>query len=259
MSGDFFKYKGYKIPTHLVELTGAGPDSFDRIAQHHAKTLNDVVGIASDHAILEIGCGIGRDAMLLAETVAKGSYIGVDIIKPSIDWCSDNIGKDHRNFEFFHLDIKDQLHNPHGSLLTPDCTLPAKDGSIERIILWSVFTHMFAEDIAHYMREFNRVLKSNGLVYASCFVVDDDVIDAARRTNLTIYGLTFEHLYESGCFVQDRERPAAAVAFTQEAIYKITRAGGLELAQPIIRGSWSGHYRSPHGQDAIILQKRAVR
>ncbi|KAF2990052.1 class I SAM-dependent methyltransferase [Methylocystis sp. MJC1] len=259
MSDAVFEYMGYKIPIHLVNLTGAGPETFDTIARHHFQTLNDVVGIAPDHTVLEIGCGIGRDAMQLTNIITEGTYIGVDIIKPSIDWCTNNISRAYSNFRFFHLDIQDHLHNPNGTLSTRDCKVPAKDNSVDRIILWSVFTHMLADDIAHYMREFKRVLKSDGLVYATCFVVNDDIIDAARRTNLTIYGLTFEHLYEQGCFVQDLERPAAAVAFTEEAIYKISRAGGLELAQPIIFGAWSGHHRSPYGQDAMVLQKRAIR
>ena len=172
------------------------------------------------------GCGIGRDAIQLTDIIISGSYIGIDIIGPSIAWCAGNISKAHENFKFFHLNIKDQLHNPNGTLSTRDCTLPVNDGSVDRIILWSVFTHMFAADIAHYLQEFGRVLKPDGLVYATCFVVDDDIIDTARRTNLTIYGLTFEHLYEQGCFVQDAERPAGAVAYTEEALYKIVRAGG---------------------------------
>jgi ubiquinone/menaquinone biosynthesis C-methylase UbiE len=77
--------------------------------------------------------------------------------------------------------------------------LPISDKSVDRIILWSVFTHMFRADISHYLKEFSRVLRPGGFVFATCFIVDDDVIASAQKTNLTPYGLRFAHLYEPGC------------------------------------------------------------
>jgi methyltransferase family protein len=47
-----------------------------------------------------------------------------------------------------------------------DFRLPVADGSVDRIILASVFTHLLPTEVLHYMREFRRALKPSGLVYA---------------------------------------------------------------------------------------------
>ncbi len=71
------------------------------------------------------------------------------------------------NFEFVHFDVRDQLHNNEGTKLTSDIVVPLASGTVDRIVLQSVFTHMFPPDIKHYLREFKRVLKPHGLVYAT--------------------------------------------------------------------------------------------
>jgi SAM-dependent methyltransferase len=253
-----FRFEGYDIPVELINLTGAGPDSFGQIAEGHISHLKASVGLDPHHKIVEIGCGIGRDAIQLEKILAPdGRYTGIDIIKRSIDWCQANIARKHPNFSFVHYDIKDQLHNPGGEETTTNIHLPFADGSIDRIILWSVFTHMFRDDIVHYLREFRRTLAPNGLVFASCFIVDDAVIESARRTNLTPYDLRFEHLYEPGCYINNLEQPAGAVAFLDPVLRSMIAEAGLRLVRPFQRGSWSGYFSDPDGggQDAMILAR----
>jgi SAM-dependent methyltransferase len=252
---ELFAYAGYDIPVDLVRLTGAGPESFAAIADHHIEDLRATVGLEPSHSILEIGCGIGRDAIPLSQILSpQGTYVGVDIIKRSIDWCAANIGVRHPNFRFVHFDVKDQLHNPHGRTTTRKIKLPVRAGSVDRVILWSVFTHMFRPDIVHYLREFRRCLKSDGLVFATCFMVDPDVLAAARRTDLTPYALRFEHLHEPGCLINDPKHPLGAVAYTREALERMVVAGGLALDRPIGQGSWSGLMASRHSQDVMVLR-----
>ena len=175
-------------------LTGGGPDTFDSISQWHFSLLDKWIGIDPDHTVLlEIGCGIGRDAIPLSERLIAGKYVGVDIIKPSIEWCTANIATRHPQFSFLHFDVEDQLHNKMGILKTSDVSVPLPDQSVDRIILFSVFTHMFRLDIEHYLREFRRLLKLDGLVYATTFIYDDDILASARKTNLTPFNLRFEY------------------------------------------------------------------
>jgi SAM-dependent methyltransferase len=175
-----FDYAGYQIPVDLVNITGAGPDSFDDISQGHMAYLRQHVGIAPGDSVLEVGCGIGRDAIPLTGILSPdlgGRYVGIDIIGRSIAWCASNITPKHPNFTFVHFDVKDQLHNPGGSQGMQTVRLPLQDSSVDTVILWSVFTHMFEADIVHYLREFRRVLRPKGRVFFSCFIVDAAILE----------------------------------------------------------------------------------
>jgi SAM-dependent methyltransferase len=251
-----FSFKGYKIPIDLINLTGAGPASFATIAIAHIRHLKQAVGLDSDHFVLEIGSGIGRDAIQLTEILSPtGRYVGVDIIKRSIEWCCSNISPKFPNFSFLHYDVTDQLHNPSGKTTTEAIRLPISDSSVDRIILWSVFTHMFRADISHYMMEFRRVLAPDGLVFATCFLVDEAVIASAQETNLTPYSLRFAHLYEPGCYINDPEHPLGAVAYTEQALQDIVAKAGLVL-RTVQRGNWSGYFSNTlDAQDVVILSR----
>jgi ubiquinone/menaquinone biosynthesis C-methylase UbiE len=246
---------GYEIPVRLINITGAPPEVFEAISRSHFSTLQKYARLDPSQALLEIGCGIGRDAMLLAEYLSpRGSYTGVDIIKDSIDWCQKNITARHPNFSFIHYNVKDQLHNPGGQISTTDIRLPIASDSIDRIILWSVFTHMFEEGIMHYLKEFRRVLKKDGLIYVTWFVVDERVLDAARKVQLTNYNLKFEHAAGPGCYISDPVHPLGAVAYEEKKVRELVQTSGLKLEEPILRGSWSGCWPDAHqGQDATLL------
>jgi SAM-dependent methyltransferase len=204
--------------------------------------------------MLEVGCGVGRDAIPLAKFITSGSYVGVDIIKPSIEWCQANVANDR--VSFLHFNIRDKLHNPGGNVAVRKTRFPVPDGSIDRVFLFSVFTHMYSDDIVHYLREFHRVLKPDGLIYASTFVYDDKILETARATNLTVYDLRFEHQIEKGCRINNLEQPLGAIAFTLEKWDKMIAAANLEQTKPVVRGSWSGVVANPvEGQDVLILAK----
>ena len=249
-----YHFKGYDIPVDLMEMTGGGPATFDIISQGHIDNLRRWIGLAPGQTVLEIGCGIGRDAIPLTEILTDGRYVGVDIIKRSIDWCRDNISPRHPNFAFFHFDVQDQLHNPTGTIKTTDIRIPLAYRSVDRIVLFSVFTHMFQSDIEHYLREFKRVLKPSGLVYATTFLFTDEILAKARATNLTPFDLRFEHEIDPNCRINDPLHPLGAVAYTTAAWDEMMAASGLRYAKPFLRGAWSGFYSDPQdGQDVAIL------
>lgn len=247
-----FAYAGYTIPVDLVDLTGGGTDTWDAISKHHVEQYASYTPIEPHHNFLEVGCGVGRDAIQLTKILNKdGSYTGFDIIKPSIDWCSENITPKYPNFKFHYYDIYSQIHNGGGKITTTDIKLPADKKSIDRIALHSVFTHMFHDDIQHYLDEFRRVLRPDGLVLASFFVLDPETRELARSSQGT---LKFEFPYGKDCWINDKQYPEGAIGYTPDAIQKMLRRAGLKLAQPIHRGFWSGRKGVTDGQDILILQ-----
>lgn len=189
-----FRFYEFDIPVPLLNMTGGGTDTFDIISQGHIDNLRKFIGIEPDESFLEIGCGIGRDAIPLTKILsAKGKYLGIDIIKPSIDFCVGNIAARYKNFRFEHFNVKDQMHNPEGTANMTDYRVPLEDRSVDKVIAWSVFTHMWERDIRYYLQEFQRVLRPGGSVYATCYVLTPEIVAKARETNLTKFNLRFEH------------------------------------------------------------------
>jgi SAM-dependent methyltransferase len=82
-----FRYRDFDIPVDLARLTGGGPETWDVIGPGHILQYERYAPISRHHTVLELGCGIGRDAIELTRVLGPhGHYIGVDIIRPSIDW-----------------------------------------------------------------------------------------------------------------------------------------------------------------------------
>jgi len=253
-----YEYKGYKIPIRLLNLTGGGTGNFDIISQAHIHNLKKYINLSKNDNILEIGCGIGRDAIPLTEFLdKKAKYYGVDIIKDSIDWCTNNITKNYDNFKFIHYNIKDQLHNPSGTDKTTNIKLNIENNSIDKIIAWSVFTHMYPKDIEHYLKEFNRILKNDGELYLTCFIFSDEILKKTLETNLTIFNLTFQHPLSEDIRINDVNYPLGAIAFTKEYITNLVSKCGFRFKySKILNGSWSGYHTDIHdGQDVLVLQK----
>jgi SAM-dependent methyltransferase len=206
--------------------------------------------------VLEVGCGVGRDAIPLVQLLGPGgSYVGVDIIEPSIRWCSDNISARYSNADFHHLDVASPFYNPAGHLAGRDVRLPGADGRFDRIILQSVFTHMFKDEVVHYLAEFDRILRDDGLVFATFFIVDQEARHLAAETGAA---LRFEHRRGRGCRIADLGNPEGAVGYTPAALDRMLKHGGLMLDQPVHRGFWSGRQDAPDGQDVAILRKAAA-
>ncbi|CAN7644732.1 class I SAM-dependent methyltransferase [Mesorhizobium sp. LjRoot246] len=247
-----FRYKGFDIPVDLAHMTGGGEDTFDHISKEHMQQADDHIGISPDNSIVEIGCGIGRDAIPLAERLSsKGQYLGIDVVKPMIDWCQRAITAKHPNFRFVHFDVAEKWYNPNGSVTLQQCKIPVPDASVDAIILHSVFTHMMKQDVAHYLSEFARILKPNGKVLATFFIVNGDILQNQGPKSY----ITFYHPLGGGCYVHELEKPTHAVAYEENAIAALVASANLRMARPPIWGIWSGRRPQPGaGQDAVILE-----
>jgi SAM-dependent methyltransferase len=252
---EFFEYKGYSIPIHLINLTGAGPDTLEQIGQAHVENYRKYVGLEQGMTIVELGCGIGRDAFLLVDLLGKeGRYIGIDVTRDSIVWCQNNITPRHPNFAFHHFDAHNELYNPYGTGTSMDFCLPAEGASVDRIILASVFTHLLEAEVLHYMTEFRRVLKPSGLAYASFFLYSQDAIAAAQVKGNTPWRATFAQALGDGVYTNDPAYPRGGVAFTDTAMRRMTDAAGLQIVRPYLKGWWSGLHEEPEtAQDVVIL------
>src|SRR6266540_5751168 len=90
--------------------------------------------------------------------------------------------------------------------------------------------------------------------YVTVFVVDEVILNAARKTNLTPFNLRFEHLLTEGCFINDPAFPLGTIAYTRDALHAMIKDAGLALNRDFLRGAWSGFFSEPEdGQDVMIL------
>lgn len=253
-----FEYKGFRVPEHLIRLTGAGPDTFDLIGRAHIKNYERQMGLFPDMTFLDIGCGVGRDAFQLLDFLSeRGRYVGIDVTQDSIDWCRQNITVVNPNFQFHHFDARSELYNPHGTRKTTDFRLPVPDASVDRIGLASVFTHLFEEEVVHYMADFARTLTADGLAHATFFLYTPEAIAAAATNGTTAWKATFAEEIGDGVFVNDPAHPRGAVAYSDAAMRRMMQRAGLVTDRPYVKGAWSGVYgaAAEEGQDAVILRR----
>src|SRR5439155_18219524 len=113
--------------------------------------------------VMDIGCGCGRTARLLAINPNVQRYTGFDVIAPYIEWCNRYFGEIYPGRFIFHrLDVKTDWYNPNGTLTGKTVIFPAAGSDVDLIFAASLFTHLLLDDARCYMRESNRVLKNGG-------------------------------------------------------------------------------------------------
>src|SRR5262249_19915328 len=201
--------------------------------------------------MIEVGCGIGRDAFQLLDLLGNtGRYVGIDVTRDSIIWCQKNITPKHPSFTFHHFDAEHELYNPYGTRTSMDFRLPLDDESVDRLVLGPVFTHLFAREVVRYMREFRRVLKPAGLALANFFLYSKEAIAAAPTKGNTPWTSTFALPLGDGAY--------AAVAFTDEAMRRMITASGLRLVRPYVKGWRSDLQGEPEDCQEVAILGRAV-
>jgi len=108
-------------------------------------------GLQPHHRVLDIGCGAGRLAVALQDYLRPpGEYVGVDVSATLIEEARRRV--DRPNFRFF---VSEAL------------PVPLPDRSQDFIVLFSVFTHLYLEDVVSFLREIRRLLVPTGRCLAT--------------------------------------------------------------------------------------------
>lgn len=203
--------------------------------------------------VLDIGCGCGQMALqLLGYLNPHGSYVGIDIHQPSINWCLRNIGSRHANFKFQYMDVKSDAYNPLGRHGADSFGFPFKAGEFDVILLKSVFTHMRSQGVDNYLGESARLLSNNGRCLATLFLLNE------KQGQLAAQGLNqLNFAFGDGpCRWVYKHSPESAIAYDEGFVTGLLEKHGLALKQPILYGSWSGLAEGLSYQDILLLEKR---
>jgi len=204
-------------------------------------------GLASQHRVLDVGCGIGRIARPLTKHLKEGgSYDGIEIAPYKIEYCRETIGARFPNFRFYHADVFNKYYNPQGKMKACEYKFPFADESFDFVYLVSVFTHMLAADMEHYLAEIFRVLKPGAKCIASFWLTEKTL------------GKPY-HFYSDVCEIYRVEEPEHGVIYLEDYIRDLYIQRRLEITN-LSYGSWieRPHSSKTHRQDIVVARKPAA-
>ncbi len=164
-----------KVPLPPKKLRLGGPQFSDdayflESARREADRLLQSFGLRSSSRLLDVGCGVGRLAIGIIDRLgAIKAYRGVDVDPRYVEWCHKHIERAYPTYQFIRVDVGNPRYNPGGPAVAGDFRHPFDDGSFEIIYLYSVFSHMAAEPVRIYLRDFRRLLASNGRLFFTAF------------------------------------------------------------------------------------------
>lgn len=141
-------------------------ENFYVVADAWAQVLSRYIPPCSH--VMDIGCGCGRTARLLAANPNIEKYTGIDVVEPFIEWCNRFFVEVHgQRFGFHHLDVRTDRYNPEGTLTCQTARLPAPSASVDFVFAASLFTHLLPPDVQAYAEEMRRVLRPGKLAVVS--------------------------------------------------------------------------------------------
>ncbi len=211
--------------------------------------LKLLCGASSGSRVLDVGCGFGLLALYLQDTISPpGRYVGLDLSKSAIRWARRSIGLKHPQFQFLHLDIRNEAYNRGGKLDAANVALPFPDKSFDIAVLKSVFTHMRPAEMKNYIEQLARVLELRGTCLCTLFLLNETQEDLSRRRLSRLYF----HFGSERWRYAYREMPELAVAYSEEAFRGMVRDVGLTV-KSIHYGSWSGRRDTLSYQDIVVI------
>lgn len=188
-------------------------------------------------AIFDFGCGCGRIArQLIEQRVQPQRYVGIDLHKGMIQWCSRNLAPAAPQFRFHHHDVFDAGFNPLATARFAD--FPVRDSEFDLVLAHSVFTHITESIVVRYLAECRRVLQPDGRLRATWFLFDKRYFPMMQSFQNALY--INEHNV-TNAVIYDREWLAlafeeAGLVMTAASLPKVRGYHWTITAQPSASG-----------------------
>jgi SAM-dependent methyltransferase len=230
-----------------------GPKDYEIFKQNGEEFFTifvNLCGLKPNHRVLDIGSGIGRKTLPLLNYLTIGSYEGLDLIEAQVKWCQEKFSPEYPNFHFQRIDVWNELYNPSGKVKASEYQFPFEDGEFDFVILGSVFTHMFVEDMRNYVSEISRVLKPGARGMISYFLLNPESEKLIAEEKSTL-NLVYE--VESGCKADNPNRLETAVGHDEGHVIELYERFGMRMN--IFYGSWCGRAEFLSYQDILVVEK----
>jgi SAM-dependent methyltransferase len=236
-----------EAPPSAINFAGGG--DFLVIGDAIVGSLIELADLKDGETVVDIGCGIGRNGTALSRHFGdRINYLGFDIVRYGITWCRKHFAQNGR-YSFFHADIYNSFYNPRGRINPAEYAFPCRTDSADVVFATSVFTHMQASEVRHYINETARIVKPGGRCYFTFFLIDEDSEQSIKAGTSSF---TFSHQGE-GCRIESTDEPDMAVAYGLPWVEETLVSAGFRVCH-IVRASWRG-IASPYYQDIVVAMK----
>ena len=225
---------------------------FVEIGDDIVRRLREVAGLGPESRVVDIGCGYGRLAhALLRWPGFRGRYAGIDILERHVGWCAECLAPlAGGRFEFRFLDVRNGRYNPQGALDPNTVDLGVPPRSADVVVLSSVFTHMYPEQITHYLEQIRLMAAPGARVFATFFLLND-AWRAAAAENRPRYPLP--HALNDVCRFMDAADPLHVIAYEESWVRQQVAAAAFGPVGSVLYGSWSGRADAFDFQDVLVF------
>lgn len=252
----FLANPGFPVPdaTAIRRVGSTGVEEFLATGLLLREALEQSGGLAPDHAVLDIGCGWGRLAMPLAARLGPaGRYLGMDAAAEAIAWCRRHVAEVDSRFRFHHADIRNSYANPQGRIAAAAATLVPWEERFDRVVAFSLFTHLLPDAMVRYLAEAARLCRPGGVLVATFFVLDAEARSAlaagqADRAFPAKHGIAR---------LSNPAIPEDAVAYDAAEMLALFDAAGFDAEwRP---GAWCPRSAPPFEyQDLVVARRRGT-
>ena len=241
-------------PPAMASLLIGGGD-FHNVGTAIKRQLINKVGLHNHSTILEIGCGYGRVAVALTDTLSPpGRYDGIEIVEKAVKWCAKEITPRYPNFKFHHADVANPYARREKGQSASTYQLPFESNTYDIVYLTSVFSHMRPGEISVYLNEIARVMKPSGRCFVTYYLIND-----FSKAQIASNKASQNFRYDFGDFLSSHKRtPEHAIGVYESMIRKFYEEVGLVIDEPILYGSWSVSEKRFSYQDVILATKVVI-
>jgi len=227
-------------------VDAAGPGDPELVGRDNFRCLSESLRIDPSWRVLDFGCGFGRTSVPLAEFLAGGHVVGVDIVPEEIELCRSVIAPRFPNTSFICTDASNRNFDWRikGSVRDSEAEFFNKHAaSFDLIVAFSVFTHFDPGMARRYISLLRSVAKPGGYLFLTWFFDHDDNPPEWRLDSSETFRETGDLHF---------------VAFSRSYFDRIV--GGAELRTIRVSfGTWRGpsgfECLGQHYQDVAILQR----
>ncbi len=222
------------------------------LGKEQSEKIIQWLSIKPGHKILDVGCGCGRIAIHFLNYLDKqGKYVGIDNNKELLTYCIENISAAKSNFEFRFLDVYNGAYAQDGKLKSNEAAFPSENESVDIVIMCSLFTHMYLDDIDSYLKEVFRVLKKGGLFLSSLNLYNEFTHNQILMNKAH---LDMKYNITGDSYSLDIEVPERGFAHQEEKVKELYWKNGFFIKE-IKYGIWSTKELTGEFHDYIIAQK----